>query len=145
MGMSTDAMLMYGYDLGSDESGWKVQQLNEDGELTVGDEAESVLLAAVGFTETDWRADGYHERMREAKARIGVTFERHCSADYPEHVIAAHVIKVYRGKSKPIDFAALRAQAAAEDWDGRLASALATLGLKPTQERPQWLLASYWG
>jgi hypothetical protein len=155
VGTSTNAMLMYGYDLGSGDAEWAVAEVNEDGELTVNwpglddegfeEAAMAVMFAGVGFTETDWRADGYYDRKREAEARLGVEIDTHCSADYPRYVLAAHVITVYRGSSEAIDFGALTAQAAADDWDGKLAAALALLGLTPAQDRPQWLLASYWG
>jgi hypothetical protein len=148
-------MLMYGYNLGSDEHGWNVQQVDEYGSLAVNwpglDDsdfkmaADAVLLASVGFTETDWQADGFFDRQHAAEARLGVEIESHCSNEYPAWVLAAKVITARRGDADVIDFAALTAQAVAEDWDGKLAAALVALGLTPTQERPQWLLASYWG
>lgn len=155
MGISTNAYLMYGYELGGSDVAWKVQQVDEDGTLTVdwvdqgdGDFEEAAmqqLRAAAGFAETDWQVDGFFARQREADARLGVSFETHCHSEYPVWVLCAKRISAYRGESEPIDFDALAAQAAAEDWDGKLAAALAVLGLTPTQERPQWLLASYWG
>lgn len=155
MGMSTNAMLAYGYNLGGDDLGWNVQQVDADGLLKVDwpaldddgfqEAARQVLLASVGFTETDWRADGYFDRQRAAEARIGVKIDSHCSGDYPGWFLATRIITVYRGDVSAVDFAALNAQAASENWNGRLAKALEALGLTPTAEHPQWLLASYWG
>lgn len=156
MGVSTNAMLVYGYDLGSDE-GWKVREADEGGyDLTVDwydedhedgfvEQAENRLLAAAGFTETDYRADGYFDRKAEAERNIGVEFESHCSGDYPMWLLAAHKITVYRGDVKAIDLAALSLDPSRGDWDAKLRNALTVLGLTPTQEQAAWLLCSYWG
>ena len=154
MSTSTDGILVYGYNLGGDDSGWEVTEADEDGEFEPewADEdgdlitgAEEKLLAAAGFTETDYRADGYYDRKRDAEARVGVEMESYCSGDYPMWLLAAHKVVVSRGDVKEIDFAALEAQRVAEDWDAKLQAALAVLGITPKQDAPKWLLASYWG
>lgn len=158
MGQSTNAMLMYGYHLGSDYSGWELQGLGEyeelpaldwyDPEAEDGDiitAAERKLMADIaGFTE-EWTADadGYWDRERAAKARIGVEFDSHCSGDYPMYVLAAKVITVYRGSVETIDPA--EDLAVQPGWDDKLRTALDVLGLNPTQETARWLLCSYWG
>lgn len=161
MGQSTNAMLVYGYHLGSSDGGWLVEGAGEYGELPElpwldednedgGDFQESAerrLLAEIaGFTET-WSSgnEGYHQREREAKARLGVEFDTHCSGDYPMYLLIAKGITVYRGDVKHIDFAALTAEVQEKGADAKLRAALAALGLTPTQERAQWLLCSYWG
>ncbi|WP_043469014.1 hypothetical protein [Kitasatospora sp. MBT66] len=155
MGMSARAKLAYGYNLGGDDSGWAVKQVDEDGSLavtwpTLNDDGvteavEAVLLAAAGFTEMDWRADGYFDRRCQAKARVGVKIVTHCVPDCASHVLAAMEITAELGETRPVDFARLAEQAQVEDWDGRLQRALDTLGLTPTQVRPQWLLCPYYG
>ena len=152
MGTSTDAILAYGYDLGDPESGWKVQEADEYGGLTVDwydeggdfmDAVEKRLLAAAGFTETDWQVDGYFQRKREALAIFGVKAVSHCHHDYPMYILAAHSMTAYRESPKTVGLAELLALQ--EDADARLARALEVLGLTPTQESPAWLLASDWG
>ncbi|MEU3507643.1 hypothetical protein ABZ733_06905 [Streptomyces longwoodensis] len=158
--MSTNAMLVYGYHLGSDDSGWNVHGTSKYGELPPlgwydaeaedGDDfqeaAEKRLLATLAqFTETDWNAEGYFDREREAKARLGVQFDTHCSGEYPMYLLIAKGITAYRGDAKEIDFSALAAEVKAADADAKLRAALDALGLRPTQERAQWLLCSYWG
>lgn len=158
MGQSTDAILAYGYDLGSNESGWKIREAGEYGELPAlpwygpqGDDdfqsaAERRLLADIaGFTETDWQVDGYFAREREAKARLGVTFDTYCSGDYPMYLLATHVTTVYRGDTEHIDPADMLRRPAAEGWDAKLTAAVTALGITPVQAEPQWLLCSYWG
>jgi len=160
MGMSTDALLVYGYHLGGDDAGWLVHGAGEYGELPPLDwydaeahdgegfqeSAEKRLLAQLAdFTETDWQADGYFARERAAKARLGVRFETHCSGDYPMYLLIAKGITAWRGKTEEIDFAALQDEMRQTDADTKLRAALNALGLRPTQERAQWLLCSYWG
>jgi hypothetical protein len=157
MGQSTNAMLAYGYNLGGEE-GWELQGLGEYDELPTLDwydadnedgfqeAAEKRLLAELAdFTETDWQVDGYFAREREAKARLGVEFDSHCSGDYPMYLLAAKVITVYRGSVKDIDMTTLAVEPEMNGWDDKLRAALGALGIAPTQAEPRWLLCSYWG
>jgi hypothetical protein len=163
MGQSTNAVLAYGYDLGSDED-WKIQEASgEYGELqldwltTAGDteddedagfiaQAKKRLLAQIaGFTETDWQVEGFFTRQDEAEKSLGVEFKSYCSGDYPMYVLAAHAITVHRGDSQLLDLAALAADPAANGWDEKLQAALTALGITPTQQTPGWVLCSYWG
>ena len=159
MGQSTDAMLVYGYNLGGEED-WELEGLGECGELPDlpwydaddGDDdfqgaAERRLLAEIaGFSET-WSSEneGYFDRERAAKARLGVEFDTHCSGDYPMFLLATKVITVYRGSVKDIDMAALAVEPETNGWNEKLRAAVQALGITPKQERPQWLLCSYWG
>ncbi|MFB7776893.1 hypothetical protein [Streptomyces bauhiniae] len=160
MGQSTDAILAYGYNLGGGDIGWLLQDLGEydslpaldwydpDDENSEGFQsaAETRLLAQLaGFTETDWQADGYFDRERDAKARLGVQFDTHCSGDYPGYLLIAKGITARQGDAQEVDLAALTAEVDAADADTKLRAALDALGLRPTQERAQWLLCSYWG
>lgn len=151
MSTSTNGILAYGYDLAGGDAEWKVREVGEYGELELGwlDEedddfwtvAEKRLLAAAGFTETDYTVDGYWDREREAEARSGVEIESYCSGDYSMLMLAARgsIMTAHRGDCKPVDFTV------APDWDDKLRAALEVLGLTPTQERAQWLLCSYRG
>lgn len=159
MGQSTNAMLMYGYHLGSGGGGWNLQGLGEYDELPALDwydpedensedfqtAAERKLLADIaGFTE-QWHenTEGYFDRERAAKARLGVKFDTHCSDDFPMYVLATKVITVYRGEVEEID--PIQDLAVQPDWDDKLRAALDVLGLNPTQEAARWLLCSYRG
>jgi hypothetical protein len=147
MGTSTNAILVYGYDLGSSEDGWKVEpneELEAEGYYDT-ETAADALRASVGFTEQDWRADGYFERKNAADAKVGVALKRYCHSDFPMYVLAAETITVYRGDCKTLDFTALAGQVQAKGWDAKLARALEALGLTPLQKKPEWLLVSYWG
>lgn len=159
MGQSTNGVLAYGYDLGGGDGDWKIEEVGEYGEwepewLEVDEDEDSEdlitqagerLMASVGFTETDWHADGFFDREKAAKARLGVEFESYCSGDYPMWLLAAHKITVYRGDCEPIDFAELEKLRAEGDWDTKFAHAVQVLGITPKQAKPGWLLVSYWG
>ncbi|WP_030777225.1 hypothetical protein [Streptomyces sp. NRRL S-920] len=151
MSTSTNGILVYGYDLAGGDAEWKVREVGEYGELKLDwldDEnddfwtaAEKRLLAAAGFTETDYTADGYFKREREAKGCTGVEIESYCSGDYPMYLLAAKgsVTTAYRGDCEQVDFTVN------PEWDAKLRAALEVLGMTPTQERAQWLLCSCWG
>lgn len=155
MGVSTDGILAYGFNLGGDEGGWEIAEVDEYGEWTpdwydeeeedLVSDAETHLLRAAGFTETDYKAEGYYDRKREAGARVGVELVSYCSGEFPMYVLAAHHITAYRGDVKEIDFAALDQKRVDEGWDEKLRAACEALGVTPKQERPKWMLVSYWG
>lgn len=158
MGQSTNALLVYGYHLGGGDGGWELQGLGEYGELPdlpwyneededlQGDAERHLLAQIAGFTET-WGPDneGYHDREKEAKARLGVEFETHCSGSYPMYLLIAKGITAYRGDVELVDFTELTAEVQEKDADAKLRAALDVLGLTPKQERPGWMLCSYWG
>lgn len=150
MSTSTDGILFYGYDLGGPEDdGPAFKDLGEDEHPTWYDPddedadfieaATTALLAAVGFTETDWRADGYHERKKAAEERMGVELDSHCSGEYPMYLLAAKKTTAARGYPKEVDFTL------PDNADERLAWAIGVLGLDVGDQKPRWLLASYWG
>lgn len=163
MGVRTDGILAYGYDLGGEDE-WKVREADEYGGLIPGTGgwvpdpeaeedcdlislAERQMLDASGFTETyeDGR-EGYFGREREAKEALGVEFEAYCSDEYSQYLLAAKVLTAGRGDVK--DVSALMAgadEATLREWDGKLRRALEVLGLTPVQDKPKWLLCSYWG
>lgn len=155
MGTSTDAMLLYGYDLGGDEE-WKLEGADEYGDYDftrhdwweeAGDLIELVearLLTAHGFTETDKKAAGYWQRWREAKDAMGVELAFHCSDRSPMYVLAAANITASRGYPETVDPAGLDRQVTEGGLNDKLRAALAALGLNPAQDRPRWILCSYW-
>lgn len=155
MGRSLSAQLVYGYDLGGGEDEWKIREVDKYGGLELDwlddDEddfagaAERRLLVAAGFTET-WETkadDDYFKREREAKARLGVGFDWYGVSDYSENVLSAHTVDVCG--AQVVDLAALDTHPDKATWDAALSTAVAALGITPTQERPGWILCSYYG
>jgi len=150
MGQSTNAMLMYGYDLDTTDA-WKIVEAGEWGELSApwydeDSDLESVEQATKALydaipgapeVEDDWQRD------EPVKEHYGVWFEGHCSGSYTMYALVAFENTAARGYPELIDWRGLDEQRGREDWDGKLARALEVLGITPKQERPSWLLASY--
>lgn len=154
MGRSLSAKLVYGYDLGGGEDEWKVREVDEygglphldwydeDSEDFVGDAEKRLLAVVAGFTET-WEtatSDGFYEREKAAKARLGVEFDWYGLSDGSSHLLAAHVVNV--GWSGLVDVATLAVHPDRLAWNAALASAISALGITPTQDRPGWILCS---
>jgi hypothetical protein len=160
MGMDSEAHVMYGYNLGGPEHGWKIAGLgeygvlslpwyNEDDEDEGGSEDETdfhgaidrQLLNMIGFTET--YADGnddYYTREREAEARLKVGIMACGSYDYPSYVLYAI------GSHHDADWGAEAADLIIPDGaDRHLAEALAYLRITPTQPGPSWVIGSFYG
>lgn len=149
MGQSTDGKLFYGYDLGgdgadatdfTDEEDAPSWYTNGDTELIV--QMKLALYNAIpdaAPVEYEWRADA------PVLDYYGVWFEHHCSDSYAMWALVTYEASAARGCPEKLDLAELAARPQREDWDGKLARALEVLGITPKQERPAWLLASYWG
>ena len=154
MGMDPRGRLVYGYALGGDENdeGWLIEEASEYGEWEpdwMGDNdlisaAEKRLLASVGFAETDYKADGYFDRLQDAKGRLGVEFVSH-GGEYSCWALATYKVTVEWGEVAELDLAALMAARVEGDWDAKLAAAVAALGVTPKQAKPAWLLLAYYG
>lgn len=165
MGVSSDGILAYGYDLGGEDAGWKITQAGEWGEWTphwpnsdphadphadpdeadrdLAEDVRWVLLAAAGFTETAPDAPGYDTRLQQAEQRVGVELISYTAPSYPQYLLCTHEITVHRGDVETVDFPALEARRVAEGWDTQLADALDALGIRPHQPSPGWLLVSF--
>lgn len=160
MGTTIKAELSYGYRLQGSDGRWLVAEVHpedsddrglnlpwfdggEDGFNSFDDAAKNRLLASIGFTETDWQADGYFDRQREAEARLGVKLER-TGWEAEDLLLVTRQVGAYLGDAEVVDPAVLAAEASA-DTDERLRTALAVLGLTPLQEQPAWLLTAYRG
>ena len=157
MGTTIKAELSYGYRLQGGDGDWLVREVhpddsdewglnldwfNED-EDSFDEAAKRRLLASAGFTETDYNADGYYDRQRAAEDRLGVVLER-TGYEANDLLLVTKQIGAYLGEAETIDPAVLAAEAGSEANE-RLRSALAVLGLTPTQEQPAWLLTAYRG
>lgn len=160
MGSSPDAHIGYGFDLGyaedfnaaeRDEYGSPdLPWFDEEEDDGLSDKAEKLLLVEVaGFTETDWRADGYYERKRAAEARVGVEFIHSggLDGDYSGWVLVATGShrSVEWSETMALDVDSLRDDPAANGWDEKLAGALKALGITPTQDGAKWLVFPSYG
>ncbi|WP_420032288.1 hypothetical protein ACN2WE_05345 [Streptomyces sp. cg28] len=146
MGQSTNATLAYGYDLGEGHELVDLAWMTGDEYDLAGACEQRLLAELVGFTETwETHPDGYYEREREAKARLGVEIYTHCSDNAPMLLLATHVITAYRGFPEAVDLAAYASMPDSLRWNERLQEALNALQITSPQTEPGWLLCSYWG
>lgn len=161
MGYSATGILTYGVDLGGERDGWKIQDVDrweewrpswlkpdEDGdyaEASYEDDAMRALLAAAGFTETDWEAEGYSARKRAAEQRVGVEFTLHGHYEGCRELALTTFVYSESGRGPTLVDPDVIATAPTELWDGRIEDALRVLGIKPMQENPGWLLTSWYG
>jgi hypothetical protein len=134
MVVSTDGLLVYGYDLGGDDGGWKFEGLDEcgspfgqeEGEESVDTKLWHRILATVGFKP----GDDYKQEMAAEKA-VGVELVRYCSDGSEMYLLAAKTIRAYRGWNVPIDFAELDNQRVEGAWDEKLSRAIQAMGYPP--------------
>lgn len=172
MGMSADAHLAYGYDLGTGED-FKAAERGEYGypklswfgthdedDETEGDGfgecVERILLASTGFVEIPWdvRKDynddarkAYYAAKAEAEKSHGVELAFSGSYDYPGWVLIAKDSErsVEWSEVMAVDLDELTNRPAHEGWDTKLADALTALGITPTQDGPKWLVFPSYG
>jgi hypothetical protein len=153
MGFSADGELLYGVAIGSGED-WLLEGLGEYGELIkpwhsedgdFAEEAQNVLLAAHGFTETDWRVDGYFDRKRQAEEEMKVRIFLPGHYEFSHYVIGCVEISAGTYEAKPIDMVDLVSRPLREGWDEKIAWALDVLDLTPTDPEPKWLLSASYG
>ena len=143
MGISTDAILAYGYDLGEWESMDYPEWFDEDDEdAAFSEQAMKHLLKEAGFTETDWKVEGYWNRKNEAEKNLGIEITYYCSYDYPMYILSAKEFRAYRGDAVKIDYADLTIDS---EWNEKLRWALDKLGVPASDDEPSWFLVSMWG
>lgn len=157
MGNSPSGILAYGYDLGGPEAGWKVTGAEKYGDYRFpwyspekdyswGEKAEELLLAELtGLTakyEDNKPDEFYDARAREARKKLKVEIVTYGSYDYPGYILAVKPhLYVYDWEAKAIpqfDFSY-------HESNQELDKALRVLGITPTQQDPQWILACMYG
>ncbi len=137
MGQSTDAYLFYGLTAGDEEGGYPdsvVEQhpvIVEDWE----DDAEFDYDATKAF----------HKKLKD---EFGVSFDTHCSCDYPMpflHVIMNKEDDYYTAwRGSPIKVDTHMTSMQRRHWDLQLSEAAEFLGWPEDHRDPGWWLASNW-
>ena len=125
MGVSTNAMLYYGFDFYDPESGL--------GELPFWSDEEDDI-SCIDYKYTEKLSDFEKARIEE----LGVKISEHCSCDFPIYYVCIQEYLAHRSYPKKI--AELKTEA---EWDEKIKEACGILGI-PYRE-PAWNLASYWG
>ncbi|ATY17140.1 hypothetical protein CU254_41935 (plasmid) [Amycolatopsis sp. AA4] len=164
------AYLAYGYDLGGQKHGWRVQEADEKNRLAAewyeadhGEDddflvqAEWRLLEKLAGLDVKgmWSVrepfiaqlypDGLFidEAMQEI---LGLAIIQYGSEAQPSYALTARSSCAIEQTPAVVEPAALAAEGAdLERSDRRLADAMTALDLTPLQERPRWLLLACWG
>lgn len=139
MGVSTDGIFCYGFELNEDfEKPWA------DFDDWIAEKLGKVQHPRVAFSEAT--KSEYHVFWEKRKAFVEsspVELVIHCSHEYPAEILAIRgtVVSAYRGYPKAVSIGELQAVAASKLDAFRVA--LINLHL-PVKE-PTWLLCSFWG
>jgi len=146
MGVSTDAILCWGIDLG-EETPWadKAEELGFDTDDL--EDFFAFVFCGVEKPKEAWVADGenesysaYWKAKREALKAYGVELVTHCSYDYPMHILAISASETRANRGDPQTITSLDVN---PEWSPKLKEACEKLGIDP--EDGQWVLCSLWG
>ena len=168
MGVSTDAILIYGYawaeekdlfqahrfgDGDDDDAEWPELLLRKRGvknpwdDYPITAEMQRQLsyetrdsLSRCWMAENEERLDAWRQRQEAVEREFGVIVGRHCSGECPMPYVAAWKLVAHRGS--PVAVAV--PVGCYDAWDARLATFLAEFGIVPPQEHPGQWLVSYW-
>lgn len=166
MGVSTDAVIFYGYcwseeeeliDTGDKE--WSELILAKRGETNPWDQhppdnpARSETMEQYRANEArskTWREanraalDAWSAKKRAVQKEFGVELQQHCSDAHsmPYLEIAEAGFMARRGYPEEIDVTQL---AVDPRWKGMLDAWLAEFGIEKPQAEPRWWLVSWWG
>lgn len=162
MGVSTNAILFYGYCwdeeirlLPEGEDEWvdviRVKRGIPDPWASFLEVGPQVSYEDKMSIEKEWKAknraalDAYYEAKKAIAKEYGCDIGSHCSdsCSIPYIAIASAGILAYRGYPKPISADDLKTDPA---WDGLLRKFCEDVGITPPEgQEPRWWLVSYWG
>jgi hypothetical protein len=168
--MSSTAKLAYGFDLGGDEDGWNLPNLDygqwrppeltedEEDEFDFAEWVEDKLLVDAGFTETDDEDDGYFTRKRAVRSQLGVQVISSGNHDYFRHLLVAWNETGLGSDPTTIDLVELERRRVEEGWDAKLFNAARALGMPKimvpskrwdeelaVEQKPHWMLTAFYG
>jgi hypothetical protein len=160
MGMSPDAHLAYGYDLGTDED----PKFAEKGEYGVsdlpwfntGDDededeqpgfVEQLFNHLYAQIDNPAPAEYDFQRQKIAEQHYGIRVQYSGHGDYAGNILIADGShrSVEWSDTMVLDPADLNNDPLAEGWDDKLDAAIRALGITPTQDDPKWLVFPSYG
>lgn len=150
MSIDPKGILAYGYDLGGQDEGWEIE--NVDSGFTIDEEVlqEILLDKLIGFNEkyplhssrVKDRQE-YNERRKAAEEKLGIELVRYGSYDYPSWILATKVFRAPDYGSMIIP--RIKNSRFFVESHVKLNTALDALDFKPNQAEPSWILASFYG
>jgi hypothetical protein len=168
MGVSTNAVLFYGYcwqdecRLFDDSQGWdRLAALKrghkdpwDDFPKDLGDSSHPNYVrdyharnAAIEKWKAGHRAelDGWHELLRGIEAEFGVELDSHCSGECPMPCLYVKGTETTARRGYPVEMNPDTDFAIGADWQAKLDRWLAEFGVEKPHPEPKWWLVSYWG
>jgi hypothetical protein len=132
MGQSTDALLVYGIDLGDEWS--------EDGlENMLDEDIKAKIRQVEGFHDLEANISTY---LKANGVEHGVEIVHHGSCDYSMKLLGIEVVCAYRGDVKHLDLAELAHMCFAENWAANVRLAANLLGIP--EKDASWMMVSMW-
>src|SRR5687767_10007689 len=127
MGTSTDAILSYGFEIHSPDTGWMTHESEEH------IEAQPWYKPACDCDCDCDNPEDIGEIITEALKDTPLHVVYHCHHDHPAYMIVAHSTTAWRGNPKHLDLASLEQARTDGEWDKHLAAACQRLGITPKQ------------
>lgn len=111
MGMSTDAILVYGVALKNEDESYDTLPFAEAGD----EEFEGTLARLAGAPE--WGDDEFDDVYEQRKAAVdasGLTVVTHCAYDYPMYILGIKSTHKHASRGNPIVFESMQTPSAEE-------------------------------
>lgn len=134
MGQSTDAILVYGYDLGDEAS--------EDGfEKLIPQRVKDEIAQLPGYYDLEESIP----RFLAQHGVHGVEIVHHCRCgDYTMRLLVFEVARAWRGDVKRLDLTQLENDRIVRGWHIQVSKAAYVLGIKIGDQPPGWMIVSMW-
>ena len=154
MGVSTNALLIFGFDFHDSDSdgdyrfgeeGWEEfyaakkgvvddsELFNKEGNYAVPEGAER--------NRREKLHDIYYDKKQKLAKKAGVEIDCHCSTDYPIYFVSLRSYSASRGFPTKIDISKI--DDVTQDEIAKLKEFCEIMEIK--WKKPHWYLASYWG
>lgn len=146
MSTSVEVYVAFGYDLGGDDAGWRLEGIDRYDDF---DDLElpwcppnTAHRMLDGVIESELRAG----QPDEYASPLKVVRYQHPDFSQFALVVTASLITYYHDKpARVLDLPSMMMRTTRiREWELDLRGALDKLSLRPTQRHGQWLLMSYW-
>lgn len=146
MSTTVDVYVAFGYDLGGDDAGWRLEGLDRWGDF---DDLELPWCppnTAHRMLDDVIESELHNGKPETYASPLRVVRYQHADISQFALVITASLITYHHGApARVLDLSAMMMRTTRiKEWELDLRGALDRLGLKPTQRHGQWLLMSYW-
>lgn len=171
MGVSTDAILFYGFcwdeetstpwtigkdddEEDPDEDDWEIRYARLKGVVRANEKyPDKGIDPKTGRYRTDYTPEEQaivdrYSAFLDAKGKVvdasGCEVDTHCCQEAPMPYVFIKTSKItnWRGSMTPITMDTLKV---GDDWDQQLAAFCDLMGINVKDKKPGWFLVSYWG